>query len=400
MKKEGGLWDSSLGMYGGLARPRLDNLTWTFGNGTKVSFGHLEHETTVLSWQGGQIALLCFDELTHFTKHQFFYMLSRNRSTCGVRPYIRATTNPDADSWVAEFIAWWIDQNTGSPIPERAGKLRWFARVGDELRWADTAEKLRADYPGSEPKSVTFIPARLDDNKILMAADPGYRANLMAMGRVERERLLGGNWKIRPSAGLLFQRRWCEMVDVIPAGTRSVRGYDLASTPKTENNDPDQTASVKIGCMPDGRFIVAHAYAMFAGPSEVERSIINTANEEGRAVQIALPQDPGQAGKSQVAAFTKKLAGFTVSSKPVTGDKVTRFSPFSAQAGAGNVVVLRGEWNTAWFDALEGFPDARYDDLPDATSEAFDLLTTGPYVAQITKEYSSYIRSKLSKVRR
>jgi hypothetical protein len=46
-----------------------------------------------------------FDELTHFSESQFFYMLSRNRSMCGVRPYVRATTNPDADSWVATFIA-------------------------------------------------------------------------------------------------------------------------------------------------------------------------------------------------------------------------------------------------------------------------------------------------------
>ena len=36
--------------------------------------------------QGAQITLICFDELTHFTAHHFFYMVSRNRSTCGVRP--------------------------------------------------------------------------------------------------------------------------------------------------------------------------------------------------------------------------------------------------------------------------------------------------------------------------
>ena len=56
-------------------------------------------------------------------------MLSRNRSTCGVTPYVRATCNPDADSWVAKFIEWWIDQDTGYPIPERSGKLRWFIRT-------------------------------------------------------------------------------------------------------------------------------------------------------------------------------------------------------------------------------------------------------------------------------
>src|SRR5436305_14925946 len=74
---------------------------------------------------------VCFDELTHFTAHQFFYMVSRNRSTCGVRPYIRATCNPDADSWVADFLAWWIDPQTGLPIPERAGVLRYYIRVAE-----------------------------------------------------------------------------------------------------------------------------------------------------------------------------------------------------------------------------------------------------------------------------
>jgi hypothetical protein len=69
-------------------------------------------------------------------------MVSRNRSTRGVRPYMRATCNPDADSWVAEFVAWWIDQETGFPIPERAGALRYFVRAAEKIVWADRPEDL------------------------------------------------------------------------------------------------------------------------------------------------------------------------------------------------------------------------------------------------------------------
>ena len=101
---------------------------WRWPHGSKIKFSHLQLETTVHDWQGAQIALICFDELTHFTAYQFFYMVSRNRSTCGVKPYIRATCNPDADSWVAEFLAWWIDHETGYPIPERVGVLRYYIR--------------------------------------------------------------------------------------------------------------------------------------------------------------------------------------------------------------------------------------------------------------------------------
>lgn len=367
-----------MGVYGAIgASIRLDTLEWKFKQGAKVAFGHLDHETTVLDWQGAQIPLLLFDELTHFSRKQFFYMLSRNRSTCGVRPYVRATTNPDADSWVAEFIAWWIDQDTGLAIPERAGVLRWFARVSDALAWADTKEELQERYPECEPKSLTFIPARLEDNAILTAADPGYRANLLAMDPVERERLLGGNWKIRPAAGLYFQRHWCEVVDAIPVGTRFVRGWDLAATPKTPTNDPDWTAGTKIGKCPDGRFIVAHHLRLREGPLEVERAVKNTAIDDGKSVKVHIPQDPAQAGKSQVLNYTRLLEGFNVNFRPASGDKVVRFGAFSAQAKAGNVIVLRGAWNEDWFTALESFPpegNTGHDDDADATAEAFNAL--------------------------
>jgi hypothetical protein len=106
------------------------------------------------------------------------------------------------------------------------------------LKWSNSKRALLDAHPGCEPLSFTFIPAKLTDNQILMAADPGYRANLMALPHVERERLLEGNWKVKPAAGMYFQRQWCQVVDAIPAGTLFVRGWDLASTIKTELNDP------------------------------------------------------------------------------------------------------------------------------------------------------------------
>lgn len=386
VKKEGSLWDTSMLLYGQLgAKPRLDTLSWTFQPArTKLTFSHLEHDKDVLDWQGAQIPFIAFDELTHFTRAQFFYMLSRNRSTCGVVPYIRATTNPDSDSWVAQFISWWINQDTGYAIPERSGVLRWFIRVGDTIRWADSREELIIDYPDSLPKSVTFILSKLDDNKVLTEADPGYRANLMALDRVERERLMNGNWKIRPSSGLYFQRHWCEIVSEIPAGTRFVRGWDIAATPKTETNDPDWTCGTAIGRMPDGRFIVLDHRYFQGAPFKVEAELLRTAEADGREVRIHIPQDPAAAGKSQVETHRKLLAGYNTRFATASGDKVTRFAPFSAQAdpgpsassgGKGRVLVLRAAWNERWFSQLEAFPDGAHDDDADATAEAFNGLT-------------------------
>lgn len=382
IKAEGGLWDESSKLYPLIGATSIEQPPqWTFPSGARVTFAHLEHDKTVLGWQGSQIPLICFDELTHFSEKQFFYMLSRNRSMCGVRPYVRATCNPDADSWVARFIAWWIDDK-GFPIPERAGVLRWFVRIGDTIIWGDTPEDLAGHkMPGEDgqpvpipPKSVTFIPAKLTDNVALMQADPGYMASLLALPTVERERLLGGNWKIRPAAGLLFQRSWCQVVDAVPNDMRIVRGWDLAGTPKIEGNDPDWTCGTKIGATSDGRYFVMHHAYDRKSPAGVETMVKNTATGDGRSVQIDIAQDPGQAGKAQVTTYSKLLTGFNVRFGLESGDKVTRFGGFSAQAEAGNVFVLRGPWNERWFAELEGFPDGSHDDDADSTSRAFNAL--------------------------
>lgn len=397
VKKQGSLLDTSIPLYGqfkALLRQSGGDILWRFPGGAKIAFGHLEHEKTVLDWQGSQIPLICFDELTHFSRKQFFYMLSRNRSTCGVRPYVRATCNPDAESWVTEFIAWWIDQDTGLPIAERAGVIRYFIRINDTLVWGDSERELRERHPGCEPKSLTFIPAKLEDNAILMARDPGYRANLMALNVVDRERLLGGNWKIRSAAGLYFKRSWCQVMDASPPIVRSVRGWDLAGTVKTENNDPDATTATKIGQLADGRYIVLHHQHLYGSPGEVETALKNTASADGKNVSIALPQDPAQAGKAQVATLAKLLVGYDARFRLASGDKVTRFKAFSAQAQAGNVLVLRGSWNEHWFGALEAFgPDVKHDDDADSTSEAFNALIQSVNVPIVMPFSSSQARN-------
>lgn len=389
---EGGLWDESAKIYPGKGgRPRENpNHEWRFPSGATISFRHLEHDKTRLQWQGSQIPLLMFDELTHFTENQFWYMVSRNRSMCGVRPYVRASCNPDADSWVANFIAWWINQKTGYAIPERSGVIRYMVRVGDRIVWADDPSELAQytapDENGNQvpipPKSVTFIAAKLTDNKLLMSADPGYMANLMALPIVERERLLGGNWKIRPAAGLYFKREWCEIIDYPPPDVLWCRGWDLASTPKTENNDPDATSATLIGKMPDGRTVIAGNKNGHLSPAGVKALLLSTSEADtdfarvhnAQGYFLSVPQDGGQAGKSQKADLATHLSAYECRFSPETGSKVTRFSPFSAQAQAGNVVVVRGDWNDSYFSALEGFPEAAHDDDADSTSRAYNAL--------------------------
>src|SRR6185437_9014510 len=135
VRNPGGLWHESMAIYKQYkGHPREAFLEWRFPTGSTVKFAHLEHEKSIYDWQGAQIPFIGFDELTHFTETQFTYMLSRNRSTSGVRPYIRATCNPDVTSWVRDWVAWYID-GEGFAIPERSGVLRYFVRANSELHW-------------------------------------------------------------------------------------------------------------------------------------------------------------------------------------------------------------------------------------------------------------------------
>ena len=387
----GGLWDESASLYSLLgARPNRGMLEWRFPAGARVAFRHLQYEHNVYDWQGAQLALIGFDELTHFTEKQFFYLLSRNRSTCGVRPYLRATTNPDAESWVARFIAWWIDQETGYPIPERSGVIRYFLRVDEEILWGETREELYPHLPPSVPeadrefaiKSFTFIPAKLDDNQILKQKDPGYLANLLAQPLVERERLLGGNWKIVPAGGKVFNRYWFEILDSpLPAGVWC-RFWDFAATEKKlKGNDPDFTASVLMQHF-DHTFTVLEAFEGQIGPAEVEKTFLDTSRREAalaRALNIEYRVrweiEPGSAGIRENDRLIRELAGLNAKGVLPRGDKLVRAREAAIQAEAGNVKLKKAEWNERYLTHLHHQPDFPHDDLMDATSGAFEELT-------------------------
>lgn len=61
-----------------------------------------------------------FDEVTHFDSRTFFYIIARARGATGIKPYFRATCNPDQITRITEFIKWYINQETGLPIKESA----------------------------------------------------------------------------------------------------------------------------------------------------------------------------------------------------------------------------------------------------------------------------------------
>ena len=396
---EGGMWDESLKMYpeyGG--EPNLTKHSWTFPKGSRVTFAGLQYETSVNDWRGSQIAAIHFDQLETFTRHQFFYMLSRNRSLCGVRPYIRATCNPEP-GWLAEFLDWWIADDGYADL-SRSGKIRWLVVESDVVYWADTKEELKERFPNIQPKSVTFIPSTVYDNKILLENDPGYIANLQAMSLVDRERLLGdaergGNWKIKPEAGNVFNRKW---FGVLPDWEKNrnwsfVIRWDFAATERSvANDDPDYTAWCVMGREPKtGEVIILEGGQKRLNPSGVYDEFRSRCEYwrdylagYGYALKVRWEREPGSASKREAQLFTQLVPWADAISVPSTGSKLDRARPLAAQAEHGFVSVVRGEWNEMWLNHMHSQP-ADHDDMMDAATGAYSDL-----VGEITKKARSY----------
>lgn len=375
---QGGLWDESQEIYRLLkGTTNKSDLKWTFPAGAAIKFSHLNTEEDKHSYQGAQICYLGFDEITHFSASQFWYLLSRNRSTCGIRPYWRGTCNPDPDSWVADFISWWINQDTGYAIKERSGVIRWYIRSGNDLIWADTKEELLSEYgPDILPASFTFIAASVYDNKILLEKDPGYLAKLKSLPYVERMRLLGGNWKIRATAGKVFKREWFDIVPCAPKQiAKSVRFWDIAATePTKKNKDPDYTAGVKMVMDENKVIYVVDVQRFRKSPGDTQNLILQTAQLDGVGVKILMEQEGGASGKTVIETYRKALLGYTFSGEPAKQNKLQRANPMSGYAEGRNIKLVAGDWNKAYLDELENFPDAAHDDQVDASSGAFEEL--------------------------
>lgn len=366
--QQGGLWDESGKFYaalGGISKQTRLEWVWPHLN-TKVRFAHMQYESDRFNWQGSQIAYIGFDELTHFTEDQFFYMLSRNRSMCGVRPRIRATTNPDADSWVKRFLAPWVDETF--PDPAQSGEVRYFLRDGGQITWLPSGQA----YP--DAKSVTFVSSTIYDNKIFLASNPEYLLNLKSLPLVERQRLLHGDWTIKPS-GNKFKRHWFEIIDTPPANfERLVRYWDLAATEPKKGSDPDYTAGVKVG-RKDGIYYVLDVQHDRLTPGKVEQMVKQTASLDGRETAVYMEQEPGSSGVNTIALYRKLLAGYEFHGNKTTGSKEIRANAASSQAEGGNIKIVRAYWNDKLLNELAAFPmEGVHDDLVDGLSGAMEQL--------------------------
>lgn len=195
------------------------DMTWNLNNGGAIKFNYYSdnYEDFKVRFQGKQYSYMGVDEITHMEYNKFKYLITCNRNAYKIRNRFWGTCNPDPDSWVAQFIDWWIGED-GYPIPERNGVIRYCFMDGDDVSttyWGNTRDEVyeqcketidrhwKPEYNqyGTPQelfiKSVSFVEAKLSDNRKLMKSDPNYLGNLMQQDDEQRARDLDGNWKYR-----------------------------------------------------------------------------------------------------------------------------------------------------------------------------------------------------------
>lgn len=241
---------------------------------------------------------------------------------------------------------------------------------------------------GGEAWRVVRLPALAEEGD-LMGRAPGEALwpEWEDAAALERKRLAMGDraWAAlfqqspRTPGGRLFQVGRVAVTEAALPGV-AVRAWDLAASVAG-----DWTAGVRIARSAEGMFQVQDVVRLKGGPEEVVQAIRATAERDGTGVVIGLPQDPGQAGRSQVAFLTARLAGWRVVSSPESGAKAIRAMPVASQVNAGTVSVLAGRWNAAFLAELEDFPGGACDDQVDALARAFGLAAAVPGVARVAR---------------
>jgi predicted phage terminase large subunit-like protein len=173
-----------------------------------------------------------------------------------------------------------------------------------------------------------------------------------------------------PEGGGLFKRSWLPIVDAGPAEAHRARGWDIAGT----EGGGDWTAGVRWALTSDDIWYIEDVIRVQEEPGDIDKLIRNTAELDGKKCIVREEQEPGSSGKAVIKARAKNLKGFDYAGMPTSGDKATRANPMRAQAQAGNVRLVRGEWNEAFLQEAEVFDKGKHDDQIDAASCGFNGL--------------------------
>lgn len=222
-----------------------------FPNGSRIRLGYCDREADVYQYQGQEYDVIGLEEATHFTEAQMQFLSTCNRATSENFPTrMYYTCNPGGVGHA------------------------WVKRLFIDRRYREAEQK--EDY--------AFIPARVYDNRVLLARDPGYIRALRNLPEHLRRAHLEGDWDAL--AGQYFpefrrDRHVCDPF-TLPAWWRRFRAMDWGY------NDP--CCVLWFACAPDGRiYVYREEYARQVLSSAMAARVKELSHGEKAAYTVASP---------------------------------------------------------------------------------------------------------------
>lgn len=185
----------------------------------------------------------------------------------------------------------------------------------------------------------------------------------------QRQELLG---EFVEPGGTLFKRTWFQSVEALPANERlSVRAWDCAATP----GGGDHSVGLRMHKI-NGKYYVDSVIRGQWGPDELDAIQRQTADADGQDVTVLLEREPGSAGKRANQYVRQNLSDYHVVEESPSGSKYQRALPAAKESAKGGIVLVKGNWITAFLDEVADFngEDGQTDDQVDALSLAFNYL--------------------------
>lgn len=168
------------------------DMYWQWPTGEKLFFRYMERESDYWNYHGHNYPWIAWEELTTWADDRCYRkMMSCWRSpTPGIPKKLRSTTNPygPGHNWVKHRFR----------LPVYSGHT-----VGPVIREEGLPDRVA-------------VHSHLDENVVLMTADPNYKQNIAASARspAELAAWLEGSWDI--VAGGMFDDLWNPNVHVVP----------------------------------------------------------------------------------------------------------------------------------------------------------------------------------------
>lgn len=144
----------------GVARYSRQEKCFYFPNDSLLELGYCASESDVLQYQGQEYDIIFIDEATQFTEFQFETLTACLRGANSFPKRMYLTCNPGGVGH------------------------EWVKRLFISRRYKDT----------ENPDDYEFIPATIDDNKVLLENDPGYVNMLNNLSDGLRQAWRDGNW--------------------------------------------------------------------------------------------------------------------------------------------------------------------------------------------------------------